>query len=118
MLPNMPGISLSEVVIEFLPDPNAPPDRPRTDAGPKKGGSQSSASPLPAPAKTAPSQVALTRSINFPAKVAGKLAGTMEAKVGTIVKVLAVHGEAIDVEYLGSPARVPMDATDYRRRER
>jgi len=59
-----------------------------------------------------PSKVALTKAIDFPAVVNGKVVGSLTAPAGTEVGLVTISGGKIGVEYQGGGAWLFVEETD------
>lgn len=63
-----------------------------------------------------PQEVALLEASDFPVVISGKVAGSAKVPAGTLVTLIDVGGETVDVRFRGGLARLPVDSTDLRKR--
>lgn len=59
-----------------------------------------------------PAQVVLTRRVDFPAGMDGRIAGTVGAEAGDLVDLISVTDQGLVVRYLGNQTIIPASATD------
>ena len=83
--------------------------------------------PAPAPAPDAlawlfehrehwPKEVALLKEADFPVVFNGKVSGSAKVPAGTMVELFELSAESVGVVYAGGGARLPIAATDLRKR--
>jgi len=60
-----------------------------------------------------PPEIALIQPVEFPAVAGDGQAGTVQAPQGTVMKLIGVHGDSVDVAYRNLTARLPAAATDF-----
>ena len=63
-----------------------------------------------------PKEVALLKEAEFPVVFNGKVSGSAKVPAGTMVELFALSGESVGVVYTGGGARLPIAATDLRKR--
>ena len=63
-----------------------------------------------------PKEVALLKEADFPVVFNGKVSGTAKVPAGTMVELFELSGENVGVVYAGGGARLPIAATDLRKR--